>query len=226
MVSPAAGPVANADTTTRTDLCVVSSRSGTLPDFECQQSGPAIAMATSEDYAATMRFVLVAGLAALLVGCTAPGSSPSASAPANPSAAASAAAQLQDCSPIELRTPQGVFVDLTGAWTGGSTIHDVRQLGDCVWWVGRSDWPNEELGSLWALVFSGHLHPDFTLSGEWVEVYRTSAAGGGGHRGLVAFDIEVQVVDGQEVIVLHRDNTAQLGDQGNFYTADTLTRIQ
>lgn len=166
--------------------------------------------------------VLLVLLGATLAACTAPASSPSPSA----SAAASQVATLEDCGATDLKTSQGTRIDLTGVWTGGTTIHDVRQLGDCVWWVGLSDWPNEGLGDAWKLQFSGHVHPDFTLTGEFVEVYRSPTHGGAPGRGFVTFKIEVQNVDGAEVIVLHRDNNAQPGDQGDFYTADTLTRIR
>lgn len=130
-----------------------------------------------------------------------------------------------DCRAVDLRTPSGSTLDLTGTWTGGNTLHDIRQLGDCVWWVGRSTWPNQDLGSAWRNVFFGHVHADFTLTGEWVDVYRDPHYGGGRGQGVAVFAIQTSIVDGAEVVVLHRENTLQLEERGLDYVADTLRRV-
>lgn len=108
-------------------------------------------------------------IAVALAGCAPPASStaPGPSETPEPSSARAA----DPCQPLDLRTPQGERVDLTGGWEGGVTFHEVRQSFDCVWWVGFSSWPGDELGSSWLLTFSGHLEPDFTLHGEWAEIF-------------------------------------------------------
>lgn len=77
-------------------------------------------------------------LAALMTACGST-SSPSLSA-ADPSAAGAIQAGLPpDCKPIDLLSPTGVRVDLTGQWAGSGILagHDemawLNQIGDCVY---------------------------------------------------------------------------------------------
>ncbi len=105
----------------------------------------------------------------ILAGCRSPASSVEPGSSGSP--APSEAAVGQGCHPVDLRSPDGEEVDLTGAWQGGVTFHEARQHDDCVWWVGFSSWPGDDLGSAWLLTFSGHIAPDFTLSGEWSEIF-------------------------------------------------------
>lgn len=126
----------------------------------------------------------------VLVGCTGsplPGSE-------EPSAAASiiAARSVDTCSPIDLRSPTGDRIDLTGTWEGGVFINHVRQVGDCVWWIGYGRWPGTEPGELATLTFFGHIDSDFTLSGSWATIVRPDAPGvyySGPQEGDVAFTI-------------------------------------
>lgn len=97
------------------------------------------------------------------------------------------------CTSIELFSPQGERVDLTGTWEGGIFVHHVRQLGDCVWWIGYARWPGTELGELATLTFFGHLAADFSLSGQWATIVRPSAPAAyyaGPADGRVAFLVE------------------------------------
>jgi len=73
------------------------------------------------------------------------------------SAEASFGSAALDCTPLDLRMPNGELIDLTGTWEGGATIHYVRQIGDCVWWIALSDWPDQALGDFYSITFSGHL---------------------------------------------------------------------
>ena len=95
----------------------------------------------------------------------------------------------------------GARIDLSGTWTGGDVLHDVRQVGNCVWWVGQSNYPGEPLGSEVLNMFHGHITQDFTLTGEFAEIYRR---GGllGPRQGSVTFVIDVNEVNGVEQIVL------------------------
>jgi hypothetical protein len=105
-----------------------------------------------------------------LVGCAiAPAST------VNPTVGATPAS----CQAIDLRSPSGKPVDLTGIWETGSDaagdrrIFELRQVGSCVYWSGRNAFPTRFAGPVprgeSPNVFRGVLHSDFSLVGEWVE---------------------------------------------------------
>jgi len=156
-------------------------------------------------------------VAILLAGCLSPNPSVSPSASVDPSPSAVA----QACPALELRTPLGARIDLSGTWTGGNVLHEMRQLGDCVWWVGQSNFPGEPLGSEVLNTFHGHITEDFTLTGEFAEIYHR---GGllGPRQGSVTFLIDITEVNGVEQIVLR--NQATDIREGNNYFAATLIR--
>lgn len=108
-------------------------------------------------------------------------------------------------------------MDLTGAWQGGVTFHEVRQSRDCVWWAGFSSWPGDELGSAWLLVFSGRLAPDFTLTGEWAEIFTAELHAP--RNCPVTFRLEFTEDDEIELVTdLEQD------DPCNYY-AETMVRV-
>jgi hypothetical protein len=111
---------------------------------------------------------LLTGLAIVgvlvLVGCSTASPSPSGSDSPGPSAVAAPAA---DCRAIDLMSPSGERVDLTGTWQGGVMVHHVRQTGDCVSWIGYGTWPGTEFGEIGTLVFLGRLAPDFSVRGQF-----------------------------------------------------------
>ena len=154
------------------------------------------------------RFRRLAGLAVLglaLAACSSGSSAPTESGSSAPPS--SGDAPVADCAPIELMSPQGERVDLTGTWEGGIFVHHVRQVGDCVWWIGYARWPGTELGELATLTFLGRLAPDFSLSGQWATIMGPVGAGPyypGPPDGRVAFLVEFDPESG---------------------TANTLTRI-
>ena len=89
----------------------------------------------------------------------------------------SSQAGVVDCPDIDLRSPAGDRIDLTGTWVteregtrGG--IYYLHQTGACVWFAGGFDAPGEELGSLGFLtvVFRGLAGSDFVVTGDWVDV--------------------------------------------------------
>lgn len=148
----------------------------------------------------------------MLVACTTTGDPPDASA----SPTASAEAGYAGCLPIDLRLPSGNPLDLTGTWVGGSTIHHLRQVGDCVWWVGISDLPGEAPGASWMNSFQGHLSSDFTLSGIWADVYTDRS--GSLHEGRTTYLIQLTSEDGADSIVLEQDDTVP--DEHGIYLRD------
>jgi hypothetical protein len=124
--------------------------------------------------------VAVGGLLmALAVACTS-SPSPVPSSTAVPSPSPSASGFPAGCAPIELVSPKGDGVDLTGEWTGtewfaessGEERTSIQQLGDCVWITitdaSYRENPDDEsaiLGSLFGRVTS-----DFVLAGDLVTV--------------------------------------------------------
>ena len=71
-------------------------------------------------------------------------------------------------------------------------MNHVRQVGDCVWWIGYGRWPGTEQGELATLTFFGHLASDFTVSGNWTTIVRPGTPAAyypGPQEGYVAFTI-------------------------------------
>jgi hypothetical protein len=143
---------------------------------------------------------------------------------ASVSPSASAEAGFAGCLPIDLLLPSGDHLDLTGTWVGGSTIHHVRQVGNCVWWVGMSDLPGESPGESWLNSFQGHLNADFTLSGVWADVYTERS--GSLHEGRTTYVIQVSG-DGGDSIVFAQDDTVsdEHGIPLRDYYADRLVPL-
>ena len=142
-------------------------------------------------------------LVALLAACSA------AAGPATsePSATSSAAAVAEPaCKPIELRTRSGQRIDLTGTWEGYEALHFVRQYGDCVWWEEFTAVPNDEpLGYIYRSVFFGRLQTDFTLVGQWADIYTGTLPNGAPvipSNGEATWEIIIQPEGTTEVITL------------------------
>lgn len=121
-------------------------------------------------------------LVALLTGCGS-ASAPTASGTSTHAPPASTTAG-PDCTPIDLRSPGGHPLDLTGTWETGSRVAgdlrilQVRQIGRCVYWWGENAFP-ERYGqpAHQYNVFRGVLDTDFSLVGQWVEVPGTTYQG-------------------------------------------------
>jgi hypothetical protein len=160
-------------------------------------------------------------LLSMLVACATTGEPAGASS----SPISSADAGFAGCLPIDLLLPSGERLDLTGTWVGGSTIHHVRQVDDCVWWVGVSDLPGEAPGESWMNSFQGHLNSDFSLSGIWADVYTERS--GNLHEGRTTFVIQTTGVDGADSIVLEQDdsNVFEHGIYLRSYYVNRLVRL-
>jgi hypothetical protein len=171
--------------------------------------------------------IVALNVAAVLVGCnaTGPGATlyPTASG-ASPGESATAVS----CSPIELRTPGGSRVDLTGTWRGRGAVHHVRQAGSCVWWIAFSDIPGEPAGSAYSITFHGQIRQDFTLVGEWAFVVRPIMPGTppSGVEPII-LDIDVDTTGGEETLILRGPGGGP--DTGgpvvDFYDAITMERV-
>ena len=93
---------------------------------------------------------------------------------------ASAVAETEACPAIDLISPGGEPLDLTGMWLADDFgTYAIRQVGSCVYWLGMSDTddgdgdqPHDAYppGRWWTNVFSGRLSSDFLIHGTWADV--------------------------------------------------------
>lgn len=116
-----------------------------------------------------LKSALLLLLPLLLTGCAAGNTASGGSM--QPSAASSMGPSNERCPPVDLRTPSGVGIDLTGTWTGDQAIFLVAQIGDCVWWEELSAQGNRAPGERFRRVFSGKLQSDFTIVGRFAMIY-------------------------------------------------------
>jgi len=171
--------------------------------------------------AATVVAVALLGLAACNLGSPAPSVRPT------QTPGPSLAAASLDCGEPNLLSPRGTRVDLTGTWTGGSTLFYVRQVGHCVWWIGLSDWPGQSAGAFFSSTFAGRLSvegPDYVVRGEWASIVRPSSgmAYSPPYERLIAFELLFDTVGGAETIVLRGLRPSELAPT-DWYARD-LTR--
>ena len=109
------------------------------------------------------RLTILVSVAIWITACA----SPAASIAPSPSTTQTTA---NGCESIDVRTPSGERVDLTGTWqvVGVGPLYYVSQIADCVWIAGvfrSEDEPLTLLGLDYA--FDGHLRPDLTVRGRW-----------------------------------------------------------
>jgi hypothetical protein len=161
------------------------------------------------------------GVAACTLGSPTPGLVPTQTPAPTPTAAS------LDCGESTLLSPQGTRVDLTGTWAGGTTLFYVRQVGQCVWWIGLSNWPGQSPGDFFSNTFAGRLGvegPDYVLRGEWASIIRPSSgmAYSPPYERLIAFEVVFETVEGAETIVLRGLRMSELAPT-DWYAQD-LTR--
>jgi hypothetical protein len=140
-------------------------------------------------------------VALVLVGiasaCGGPGASQAAS-PTNGSGDSGSAA-TDACPSIDLRTPAGEPIDLSGTWVTElegtrAGIYYFQQVGSCVWFAGAFPHPSETdvpvpLGYL-TVVFRGEVGSDFRIVGDWVDA-REQGLGQPGASGSMELSLEV-----------------------------------
>jgi len=163
--------------------------------------------------------------AVVLVGCD---MAPPGSLTASPDTSAASSADALRCEPINLITPQGNRVDLTGTWSGRGATHYVRQLGSCVWWIALSDIPGQPPGSAHSITFHGFIRTDFSLVGEWAFVIRPSRPDSPPlAMERITFTVEVEDADGEEAVVIRGPGADPQtgGPVVNFYSAISLERV-
>jgi hypothetical protein len=104
-----------------------------------------------------------------------------------------------DCPDIDLRSPSGERIDLTGTWETEregtrAGIYFLHQVGDCLWFAGglpsSSETPDSEPPLGWqTVVFQGRVGSDFVVTGRWIDV-RYEGIGGIGSGGNITLRIE------------------------------------
>jgi hypothetical protein len=108
----------------------------------------------------------------VLAGCQLPTGSPT----SEPTASAGASAAAAECPSIDLRTPQGTRIDLTGAWSTGSAEagdrvkYEIRQSGECLWGQAFSAYQGQEPGESFDMILVGTVRSDFTVEVELFEL--------------------------------------------------------
>lgn len=115
--------------------------------------------------ARAQRVLVAIGLIGVLAGCA------SLAPSVEPGASAGAVEEI--CPSVELRTPGGDELDLSGRWQANDFgEYFLSQRLSCVHWLGMSPSIDDKTpaGSWWTQVFVGRLHSDFTMTGEWGDV--------------------------------------------------------
>lgn len=123
----------------------------------------------------------------------------------SPSATASGSADplpASECPDIDLATPGGEALNLTGRWRGrdGATYY-LRQSASCLWITGFSvgtGSPGGEGATDYTNAFFGHLAADFTFSGVWADMPWGREEGAG----TVTWRVDFDDVDGIEAMTL------------------------
>jgi hypothetical protein len=116
-----------------------------------------------------------------LVACATPGAPTDIPAPSRSAPGIGA----QNCATIDLRSPSGNEIDLTGTWMtekegvrGG--LYHFQQSGECIWFAGAID-PGVEVGDialdLPVVVFAGRMGTDLTVAGRWADTPNPNARG-------------------------------------------------
>lgn len=162
------------------------------------------------------------------VSCAAPGASGS------PTLAPSATGEtgLADCPPIDLRSPAGNPVNLTGTWYGSdpTVVYYLTQKGSCLWWAGgfatSETSPNFAFGGLggYTSVFTGNIKADFTVEGTWVTVRARGQLIDAGTSGTMT--VEIHFAGEGEAETVQLTQLEQPTDDRQQYHPDTRwTRI-
>lgn len=121
---------------------------------------------------------------------------------------------LAACPSINLRTPAGDPIQLSGRWRSddGGTYY-LRQVRSCVWWMGLSGGTGAPGGvgtTNWTNSFFGTITPDSTLRGTWADVPWGVEEG----VGELAWKITYDEVDGEEGVTLEQiESTSAFGGQ-------------
>jgi hypothetical protein len=77
----------------------------------------------------------------------------------------------RNCSSVNIVTPSGADVQLTGTWRADDQgRYDILQRESCLYWLGMSQDVGFGAGDIWTNVFTATIRPDFTIVGDWGDV--------------------------------------------------------
>lgn len=147
--------------------------------------------------------VAVLGLAACTLGSPAPSAVPSPTPNESPAEASTT------CDELNLRTPTGRQLDLTGTWELADVpiVRLVRQIGDCVWWEEFDAVPGEPRAQVYRRVYFGTLQSDLTITGHFGDIFYVSAFDPAGEFcvqlfGRATWRVDITVSGGDDLITL------------------------
>jgi hypothetical protein len=107
---------------------------------------------------------------------------------------------LENCAPVSITGPDGAQVDLSGVWSGNDGgIYYMKQIDDCLWWSGLSNFQGQYPGEAWVMAFKGRMGADKVIHGEFVDVKSDNPGSG-----TMTIAIDPQTVDGAAVVYLNR----------------------
>jgi hypothetical protein len=106
----------------------------------------------------------------------------------------------ETCAPINLLAPDGSRYDLSGTWSGNDGgLYYLKQIDNCVWWSGMSNFAGHYPGEDWIMTFKGHVTDVGVITGQFVDVKSTNPGSG-----TMTIEIRPEDVGGQQVLSLHR----------------------
>lgn len=109
-------------------------------------------------------------------------------------------AEAQECPAVDLFSPAGATVNLTGKWRSNDLgAYDLHQSGSCFYWLGQSRYLDSQVGEFWTNVLVGTIGSDFSITARWGNVpYLNTELWNGEMTLRIGFDS----ADGQEFPVL------------------------
>lgn len=101
---------------------------------------------------------------------------PTPSATSEPTASRRTSGAAVECPDIDLRTPAGARVDLTGTWTTGSVdagsrvMYELHQEGECLWGRAYSAFGGQEPTESFDIILVGTVRSDLTVELDLLEL--------------------------------------------------------
>jgi hypothetical protein len=104
------------------------------------------------------------------------------------------------CPPVQVSGPDGQPLDLSGPWSGNDGgLYYIKQLGNCVWWSGLSNFDGQYPGQEWIMTFKGTMNADGQIQGDFVDVKSTNPGSG-----TITIEARIDQVNGSAVVQLYR----------------------
>lgn len=166
----------------------------------------------------------ILAMVGLVAACSPASGTPVPSGSGGAPSAASSGVDLAQCQPLDLVLPSGEPLDLTGSWLGNDEgPYQVRQFGDCLWWVGQN--------ATFTMLFFGRVQQDFMVVGPWSTVAASDHVVGGVRNdadlyiggGVITLQIEVADGGTNADITLTKTAESESPDFGPGYSLDVTS---